>query len=459
MPDPFTIGVVTRREALAALLVSPLSSVRTLRLSSIALAKEDAQTNDLTALTIAEASRRLAARSITPVQLANAYLSRIGELNKDLNAFITVTADLARREAKALDDDPTGPMWGIPIAHKDLFETRGVRTTAGSMLYDDYVPEENAAIVQQLERAGAVLLGKTNTHELGGGVTTINPFYGTTRNPVDRTRIPGGSSGGSAAAVVAHLCAAATGSDTGGSVRVPAALCGCVGFKPTFGKYSTRGLIAASPTFDHVGFLARTVEDMQLVTGLVPAEKSFPLQRIAVARNYFFDDLDPAVTAAMKSIVPDKFPTIDFPIDAKTMARVFDPVFSFEMWGRFGADWRTNPGSFSKDLAGFFSTPRPSIAQFEEGLAALKEYQAAVDKLFDSVDIIITPAVPVVAPPIGGPIDGMRILRNTWPLNAAGTPAISVPLKTAGLPVGVQLIAGRGEDDKLLQFARTFGAG
>jgi aspartyl-tRNA(Asn)/glutamyl-tRNA(Gln) amidotransferase subunit A len=440
---------VTRREALAALLVSPLLSVRTLR----------AQTNDLTALTIAEASRRLAARSITPVQLANAYLSRISELNKDLNAFITVTADLARREAKALDDDRTGPMWGIPIAHKDLFETRGVRTTAGSMLYDDYVPEENAAIVQQLERAGAVLLGKTNTHELGGGVTTINPFYGTTRNPVDPTRIPGGSSGGSAAAVVAHLSAAATGSDTGGSVRVPAALCGCVGFKPTFGRQSTRGLIAASPTFDHVGFLTRTVEDMQVVFSAVqPGTRNVEpgTPRIAVARKYFFDDLDPAVTAAMKSIVPDTFPTIDFPIDAKTMARVFDPVFSFEMWGRFGADWRTNPGSFSKDMAGFFSTPRPSIAQYEEGLAALKEYQAAVDKLFDSVDIIITPTVPLVAPAIGGPIDGMKILRNTWPLNAAGTPALSVPIPTTGLPVGVQLIARRGEDDKLLQFGRSF---
>ncbi len=163
-------------------------------------------------------------------------------------------------------------MWGIPIAHKDLFETRGVRTTAGSMIYDEHIPDENAAIVQQLERAGAVMLGKTNTHELGGGVTTINPFYGTTRNPVDRTRIPGGSSGGSAAAVVAHLCAAATGSDTGGSVRIPAALCGCVGFKPTFGKISTRGLLGASPTFDHVGFLTRTVEDAQIIAGGVQGD-------------------------------------------------------------------------------------------------------------------------------------------------------------------------------------------
>ena len=462
MSVPVTIGTVTRREALAALLAAPLLPVGSLRAqtndsSSVALARDE-----LTVLTIAEAARRLASRSITPIELANAYLSRISALNKDLNAFITVTPELARREAKALDDDPKGPMWGIPIAHKDLFETRGVRTTAGSRIYDEYIPEDNAAIVQQLERAGAVLLGKTNTHELGGGVTTINPFYGTTRNPVDRTRIAGGSSGGSAAAVVSRLCAAATGSDTGGSVRIPAALCGCVGFKPTFGKISTQGLLGASPTFDHVGFLTRTVEDAQIMfSALQPGtrnpERGTASSRIAIARKYFFDDLDPSVSSAWKTSVPSEYPEIDFPVDATTMSRIFDAVFSFEMWGRFGADWRTNPGSLSKAMAAFFSTPRPSIAEYEDGLAALKQYQAAVDKIFDSVDIIITPTVPVVAPPIDGPIDGMKILRNTWPLNAAGTPALSIPLKSTGLPVGMQLIAKRGEDDKLLQIARTFG--
>ena len=158
----------------------------------------------------------------------------------------------------------------------------------------------------------------------------------------------------------------------------------------------------------------------------------------------------------MKTIVPDKFPNVDFPIDAKTMSRVFDPVFSFEMWSRFGADWRANPGSFSKDMAAFFAIPRPSIAAYEDGLAALREYQAAVDKLFESVDIIITPTVPVVAPAIDGPIDGMKVLRNTWPFNAAGTPAISIPPKTTGLPVGVQLVARRGQDDQLLRIARSF---
>lgn len=430
---------MTRREAIALLFSTPFASAGTF-----------AQTPDLTSLTIAEAGRRLASRSIRPLQLTDAYLRRIARANASLNAYITVTADLARREARALRD-PKGPMWGIPIAHKDLFETKGIRTTAGSLLYEDNVPGDNAAIVQHFEDAGAVMLGKTNTHELGGGVTTNNPFYGTTRNPVDQARIPGGSSGGSAAAVAAHLCAAATGSDTGGSVRIPAAFCGCVGFKPTFGTFSTQGLIAASRTFDHVGFLTRTVEDMQLMTGNTAAGGGASgSSRIAVAQNYFFDDLDPAVANAFRL----GYPGIDFPIDDKTMSRVFDPVFAFEMWGRFGADWRTNPGSFSESMAGFFSSPRPSIAEYEEGLAALEEYGAAVDKLFDSVDVIVTPTVPVTAPLIAGPVDGMTILRNTWPFNAAGTPAISIPLKTAGLPVGMQLIARRGEDDKLLRIAR-----
>ena len=440
---------MTRRDALALLLASPFAG-----------AAASAQAADLTSLTIAEASRRLASRSITPLQLTNAYLARIGALNKTLHAYVTVTADLARRDARALERRrDSNPMWGIPIAHKDLLETKGVRTTAGSMLFDQHIPDSNAAIVEQLEDAGAIMLGKTNTHELGGGVTTINPFYGTTRNPVDQTRIAGGSSGGSAAAVTARLCAAATGSDTGGSVRIPAAFCGCVGYKPTHGKFSTRGLIAASPTFDHVGFLTRTVEDAQLMvdalTIRLKPDAPMAQPRIAIARKYFWDDLEPSVSSALASAFSSaSYQDIEVPVSSATMAEVFDPVFSFELWSRFGPDWRTHPGSFSKSMSAFFSTPRPSISRYEAGLAALKAYQATIDKLFDQVDVIITPTVPVVAPLITGPIDGMKILRNTWPFNAAGTPAISIPAKTAGLPVGIQLVARRGDDDKLLQVAR-----
>ena len=439
-----------RRDVIAALLAGPLLGLR----SAVG------QPRDLTAFTIVQASAWLAAGDYTPLQLTNAYLARIAKLNPSLNAFVTVTADLARREAKSVE--LKGPLSGIPIAHKDLLETKGVRTTAGSLLFERYIPEQNAAIVDRLEQAGAIMLGKTNTHELGGGVTTINPYFGTTHNPVDPTRIPGGSSGGSAAAVAARLCAAATGSDTGGSVRIPAAFCGSVGFKPTHGKISTKGLIAASPSFDHIGFLTKDVQDAQVMFDAVAGGSGasgfsrIVAPRIAIARKYFFDDLDPSVSSVMRDL---KYPEIDFPVSRETMGRVFDPIFAFEMWGRFGADWRSDPGSFSKDLAAFFATPRPSISEYEDGVAALKEYQSAVDKLFDSVDVIITPTVPVTAPRIDGPIDGMKILRNTWPFNAAGTPAISIPFQKGStsvppLPVGLQLIAKRGEDDRLLQVAR-----
>jgi aspartyl-tRNA(Asn)/glutamyl-tRNA(Gln) amidotransferase subunit A len=428
---------------------------------------------DLTSLTIAQAAARLARREFTPLQLANAYLARIDKLNKDLNAYITVTRELARREAR--EAKPNGLMSGIPIAHKDLFETRGVRTTAGSMLFEMHTPETNAAVVQQLEDAGAVLLGKTNTHELGGGVTTINPFFGTTRNPIDRTRIPGGSSGGSAAAVVAQLCAGATGSDTGGSVRIPAAFCGCVGFKPTHGRISTQGLIAASPTFDHVGFLTRTVEDAEIMfraaigasSNPPPSSVSSPPLsdaasiRVGVARNYFFDGLEPPVATALESVLSSlkqraTLADVRFPVSDETMSTVFDPIFMFELWHRFGADWRTDPGSFSKEFSAVFAFERPSVAEYETALAALKAYQLAVDKLFDTVDVIITPTVAITAPPIAGPIDAMKILRNTLPFNAAGTPAISIPIAGTALPVGLQLIARRNNDDKLLQIARRF---
>jgi aspartyl-tRNA(Asn)/glutamyl-tRNA(Gln) amidotransferase subunit A len=458
---------MNRREAIASLLMSglALSEVRAAvrRLDRVERA---AQTSDLTSLTIADASALLAKRDITPLQLVDAYLSRIDRLNKDLNAYVTVTRDLARREARNLDDERIGraDLYGIPIAHKDLFETKGVRTTAGSMLFENHIPDNNAALVQQIEATGALLLGKTNTHELGGGVTTINPFFGTTRNPVDRTRIAGGSSGGSAAAVAAHLCAAATGSDTGGSVRIPAAFCGCVGFKPTYGRISTQGLLGSVPTFDHVGFLTRTIEDAQLmfrVFGGTPVE--LPKQiRVGVARNFFFDALESPVSQAVDAAIASmktraNVADIVFPISEKTMSTIFDPIVVFEIWGRFGADWRTNPGSFSKAFSSFFSIERPSVVEYESALAALKEYQAAVDTLFDSVDVIVTPTVATTAPPIAGPIDGMKILRNTWPFNAAGTPAISIPIARTGLPVGLQVVARRGEDDKLLQAARALG--
>jgi aspartyl-tRNA(Asn)/glutamyl-tRNA(Gln) amidotransferase subunit A len=477
-----------------------------------------ANTDEVTTLSLTELVARIERRELSPLNVTEAYLARITSINPDLNALVTVTAARAREDAwrvsRALTPPPyntrnasTPALLGAPIAHKDLFETSGIRTTAGSRLYESYVPKRDAEIVSRLAKAGAVLIGKTNTHELGGGVTTINPFFGTTRNPVDQTRIPGGSSGGSAAAVVARLSVAATGSDTGGSVRIPAALCGCVGFKPTFGRVSIRGLLGSCPTFDHVGFLTRTVDDAALMfsaalgvdkpkglspqslsrapgargdkpSGLsrpsapsTPSHGDKPLGlsgiRIGVPRRFFFDRLQPDVARAIDAAI-QKFRNlgaavdeVDFPIDERTMSRVFDPIVVSEIWAAHGNDWRQRSNAFSPSFAAVFKTPPPSSTAVAQARRALAEYRQTVDQVFDRVNVLLTPTVAITAPKIEGPIDGPLILRNTWPFNAAGTPAISIPcgVDAAGLPIGLQLVARRQQDQVVLHAARTYERG
>jgi aspartyl-tRNA(Asn)/glutamyl-tRNA(Gln) amidotransferase subunit A len=450
---------MTRREALAALLIGPLPGRRP---------PDWPQSDDLTALSVTDAVARIAAGTLAPGDLVESYLARIARLDPDLRAFITVTADRARADAARAH---TGLLRGIPIAHKDLIETAGIRTTAGSRLFESHVPPRDADVVGQLTRAGAVLLGKTNTHELGGGVTTINPFFGTTRNPVERTRIPGGSSGGSAAAVAARLCAAATGSDTGGSVRIPAALCGVVGFIPTFGRVSTAGLIGACPTFDRIGVLTRTVRDAVLlaraiVNDVPPAAPAAPTRpRVGIARGFFVAKIQPDVARAVDRVIERlrqhgvEIIERDLPVDGTTMARVFDPIVASEIWSRYGGDWRRRPGDFSSSFAAFFKTPAPSSFEVMAARASLTSFQEEVDRALTGLDAVLTPTVPVTAPPIEGPIDVALILRNTWPFNAARTPAISVPCGTdaIGLPIGVQLTARRGHDERLLRVAELIG--
>ena len=426
------------------------------------------QSDDFTALSMEDAVARIRAGTLSAVDLVDAYLARIASIDPEIHAFVTVAADRARRDAHR---PPRGLLGGIPIAHKDLFETAGIRTTAGSRLFASYVPSRDADAVRLLSRAGAVLLGKTNTHELGGGVTTINPFFGTTRNPADTSRIPGGSSGGSAAAVAARLAAAATGSDTGGSVRIPAALCGVVGFIPTFGRIGTSGLLGACPTFDRVGVLARTVGDAALMFRAMTGDARVAASdvtgaarlRLGVARPFFFDGLQPDVARAVERVIDAcraaGAEVIDraLPVDGRTMARVFDPIVAREIWTRYGEDWRRRPELFSPDFAGVFQTPAPGAAEVSAARRALAAFQRDVDAALAGLDAVITPTVPVTAPPIAGPIDGAVILRNTWPFNAARTPAISVPcgVDAAGLPIGVQLAARRGQDAALLAAARA----
>jgi aspartyl-tRNA(Asn)/glutamyl-tRNA(Gln) amidotransferase subunit A len=275
--------------------------------------------------TIVQLAPRLRRKDVSPVELTRACLDRIEKLNPVLNAFITVTAESALAEARAAEIEISrgewrGPLHGIPIALKDLIDTAGTRTTAASGLYQNRVPAEDAEVVCRLRRAGAVILGKNNLHEFAYGGSSLVSFFGDVHNPWNVEHVAGGSSGGSAAAVAAEFCYAAIGTDTAGSIREPAALCGCVGIKPTYGRVSARGVIPLSWSLDHVGPLAATVGDaaavLQVIAGYDPLDvgsadvpvsdyvsglgEATKALRVGVPRAYFFDDLDDEVRAAVE---------------------------------------------------------------------------------------------------------------------------------------------------------------
>ncbi|HEY1865589.1 MAG TPA: amidase, partial [Candidatus Acidoferrales bacterium] len=242
--------------------------------------------------TIEQLSPLLARKKISPVELVELFLHRIEVLNPRLNAFLTVTTELALEQARAAERELMrghcrGPLHGIPIALKDNIWTRGVRTTAGSLILRDFVPTADAGVARRLRRAGAILLGKTNLHEFAYGITSENPHYGPTRNPWDTARISGGSSGGSAAAIAAGLCVASVGTDTGGSIRVPAALCGIVGLKPTFGRVTRHGVVPLALSFDHVGPLARSAADAAILLGILAGRDPLDPATMAQPREDF----------------------------------------------------------------------------------------------------------------------------------------------------------------------------
>src|SRR5687767_9885642 len=261
-------------------------------------------------ISIAEASDLLRRKQISPVELTTSCLGRIERLNTTINAFITVMHESALDQAREAEDEIVagnwrGPLHGIPIGLKDLIDTAGVKTTCASALFADRVPTQDAEIVRRLRNAGAVLIGKQNMQEFAWGGTSTSSYFGPVRNPWDIERIAGGSSGGSAAAVASGMCFAAIGTDTGGSVREPAAFCGIVGLKPTYDRVSTRGVFPLSPSLDHVGPLCRTVTDagliLQAITGddrLGPTIETRP--RIGIVRRPFFDDLDSEIESAFE---------------------------------------------------------------------------------------------------------------------------------------------------------------
>jgi aspartyl-tRNA(Asn)/glutamyl-tRNA(Gln) amidotransferase subunit A len=450
-----------------------------------------ASADDLAFASITELAPRLAAKEVSPVELTEAMLARIERHDPDLNAYITVTADSARHAARAAEaaimaGHALGPLHGIPVALKDLYATRGVATTYGSPLFADWVPDFDGAAVERLKRAGAVILGKTNLHELAYGTTSANAHYGPVRNPWRRDHHPGGSSGGSAAAVAAGLAYAAMGSDTGASIRQPAACCGIVGIKPTFGRVSKFGALPLSWSQDHVGPLTRTVADaallMQALAGFDPRDptsvdrpvpdfgadldKGVRDTRIGVVRGFFFDDCDPEIVGAVDvaiRVLEDQGARIDeielADMDAAYAAGVI--TIAVEGAAYHAADLRARPELFSDELRAAFQLG--SFYQATDYVQAQRLRRHLIDQVgreMAGFDAVVMPTAPIPPTPIAANPPGHAMLRprNTMPFNALGLPAISVPcgFTTAGLPIGLQIAGHAFAEAMVLRIARAY---
>jgi aspartyl-tRNA(Asn)/glutamyl-tRNA(Gln) amidotransferase subunit A len=470
---------------------------------------------DLAFASIEQIAKLFRQRKLSPVELTKLMLARIEQLNPKLNAYLTVTADFALSQAKKAEAElfaprgrkahrDRGPLHGIPISLKDNIHTAGIRTTAGSKILKDFIPQHDATVVAQLKTAGAVLLGKTNLHEFAYGVTTNNPHFGPTRNPWGLSRIPGGSSGGSAAAVAAGLCYGSIGTDTGGSIRIPAALCGIVGLKPNYRRVSTEGVVTLSKQLDHVGPLARSAVDVALLlrtvtpgnyidgTGLkalipfdlrgvneIRQKPPRPLH-IGIPQHYFWDGIDPevreiqwqAVQAARRhGVVLHEFPcpAIQSWTEPSTQIALADATAFHQQSGWFPS----RAADYGEDVRsrlemGLEVRATDYLRALERrGLAWLHLFAHTLRKPVGFLHALAVPANPVAAPLIGeeeviiaGKSEPVRtaLLRLHRPANFAEVPAISVPcgFTAAGLPVGLQLIGMSWTEKTLLRIAHAF---
>lgn len=470
---------------------------------------------DLTDLTLCEAHAHLHRGDITSVELTEAYLSRISTLDGLIHAYLTVTAEAALEQARRADvrraNGEDNMLLGVPLAYKDVLATRDVETTCGSRILKGYRPPYTATCIQKLEAVGAVMLGKTNMDEFAMGSSTENSAYIVTRNPWNLERVPGGSSGGSAAAVTARLATAALGTDTGGSIRQPASLCGCVGLKPTYGRVSRYGLVAFASSLDQAGPFARTVEDAALVlaaiAGYDPLDSTsldVPVPdytalltseirglRIGVPREYFIEGMQPAVEAAVRTAIDQmeglgaEVKEVSLPHTEAALAVYYllAPAEASANLARFdglrygprveaGQLWETYRKTRG---AGFGSEVKRRIMLGTYALSAgyydayyLKAQKVRTlikqdfDEAFQAVDVIACPVSPTTAFRIGERIDDplQMYLSDVFTLavNLAGVCGISVPcgFDDEGLPIGLQLIGPAFGEERILRAAYAY---
>jgi aspartyl-tRNA(Asn)/glutamyl-tRNA(Gln) amidotransferase subunit A len=438
----------------------------------------------MTLRTIREASELVRTGEVSPVELVRECLEKIDELNPRLNAFITVTADSAlqegaQAEAEVRSGKWRGPLHGIPIGLKDLIDTAGVRTTAASAVFESRVPAEDAEVVRKLRAAGAIIVGKQNLHEFAYGGSSLISRFGPVRNPVNPEHIAGGSSGGSAAAVACGMCYASIGTDTAGSIREPAALCGVVGLKPSYGLVNKHGVIPLSLSLDHVGPITRTVEDAAILLGAIAeipgnyrASLSEPLGRVmlGIPRKYFFDDLDASVAKSVDEAIAE-FERLGFELREIDLSVETDRTVQMaEAYHYHRERIATSPGLYDPEtLRRVLSGEKISDTAYNQALRALEKGRneiAKVKRLFDGIDALVMPTTPVPAPRISDLMEDpaklrpaeLMLLRNTRWVNVLGLPAISVPcgFSAEGLPIGLQIVGSPQRDSLVLRIAHAF---
>lgn len=452
------------------------------------------QGSSLTKLSLSEASELVHSKKISPVELTQACLSRIEQLNPMLNAFVTITADSASAQASEAEADIQrgrwiGPLHGIPIALKDLVDTAGVRTTAASGLFKDRTPTQDAEVVRRLKAAGAVLLGKLNLHEFAYGGSSVISYFGPVRNPWDSAYSPGGSSGGSAAAVAAELCYGAIGSDTGGSIRMPAGYCGIVGLKPTYGRVSTRGVIPLAWSLDHLGPMTRTAMDaalmLQVIAGYDPEDTSctdLPVQdyagtlmaktsslRIGIPRVHFYEGLYPEIHSAMDTAlsVLGKLTSSQHEIEIPAANDTALLIQKAEAYAYHREYVTKTPELYQAEtLKRIRAGAEIGAAEYINARRQLDQSRRSISRVFETVDVVVTPTTPV--PPFTikellADLDNLRAKEvlaspNTRPFNLLGLPTVSVPcgFTSKGLPIGMQISGPPGGEETVLRLAYAY---
>lgn len=444
---------------------------------------------------ITELSKQIRNREISPVDLVKEKLDIIKEKNRDINAFITVAEKEALESAVVLEKElenkkVRGPLHGIPFAVKDLLFIKGIRTTSGSKIFKDFIPDDDATVIKKLKDAGAILIGKLNTHEFAYGPIGDRSYFGPCRNPYNLNKITGGSSSGSAAAVAANMVDASLGTDTGGSVRIPSSACGVVGMKPTFGLVSKAGAFDLAYTLDHIGPITKSVRDNAMILNIIAGydpkdehslqietkdyttllEESVKGKTIGVATNEYFTDVDQEIQKAVNrcvelykelgaNVIEMEVPRIEEIADAQvvTIKAEASAVHAEGLAGNY-------KGNIDEEVyERLIDSQKVTGYEYVQSQMIRRELIHDFNTIFDEIDVLLVPTLPVLPTNIDQrevEINGKTVtvryafLKLTSPINYTGNPAMTIPasFSKSGLPIGVQLIGRHGEDEKVYQF-------